>query len=162
MTAEDGFLQTSLQVKAILLRGKHLFVARKEEALSLIPEGKSVTVELSARQKEVVTKSDLAMYVGVDALGPMFSGWLDELERELMTWSDATAHNPQSKQVIDALRQTRRVVGGLSLDHGGKITLLASFNRGSEAAMKFLTALPAGPGASDLAGLPAAVPWVAY
>src|SRR5262249_51196606 len=58
--------------------------------------------------------------------------------------------------------QTRRVVGGLSLDHGGEITLLASFNRGSEAAMKFLTALPAGPGASDLAGLPAAVPWVAY
>ena len=52
-------------------------------------------------------------------------------------------------------------MGGLSLDDGGKITLIASFNKG-EATTKLLATLPAGPGASDLVGLPAVAPRIAY
>jgi hypothetical protein len=144
--------------RAVLLKGKHLFVARKAKALSMIMEGQSVTAELGSEQKAALTKSDIALHLGVDALGPIFSNGLDQLEQNMKTGDDAD--NSQAKQFIDALRQIRFIVGGLTLDDGGKINVIASFNKGkgAEAATKFLTALRAGPGTADLVALPAANP----
>ncbi len=145
--------------KAILLRGKHLFLAWNEEVLSLVPESRPVTGELNGQQKAVMM-ADLVLYVGSDSLGPLFGGWLDGIEKQLWLAGDRADHS-LSDQVIAALRQTRFIVGGLSLDDG-KFTFVARFNKGNDEATKLLSALPAGPGASDLVGLPAATPWITY
>ncbi len=148
--------------KVIQLKGKHLYMAYRKDALSLLAKSKPLTGALGAQQKAAITKSDLAIHLGAEALGVIFSKQLDELEKNLRR-KDAL-DDSQSKALIDALRQTRFVVAGLSLEGGGKINAVATFREGKdgEAAKKFLAALRAGPGASDLAGLPTAAPWLVF
>lgn len=148
--------------KVVLLKDKHLYVGFSADGLSLVPKGKALPSVVGPRERGALTKSDLALHFGADALGTIFRKQLDDLENTLKRKDDRD--DSQSKALVDALRQLRFVVGGLSLDDGGKINVVASFNKGKDgaAATKFLTALRAGPGASDLIGLPAGRPWLAY
>src|SRR5262245_42314910 len=152
-----------VEKRYILLKDKHLYVAGDEKALSLVPASKPVIGELSAEQQTAMTKADPALYIGAEELGELYrSIALNILETNLKRGDEADDF--QSKQLIDALRQSRFLVGKLSLDDGGKITLIATFKKGQAgaAATKFLSSLRAGPDASDLIGLPAPAPWVAY
>jgi hypothetical protein len=143
--------------KVIMLKGKHLYLALGKKPISLVPSVKPLTGSLSAAQKEALAKSDLALHFGAEALGAMYGKVLDEAEKQLRRKDEKD--DSQSKGLIDALRQLRFVVGGLSLDER-KINIIATFKTGKDgaAAKKFLTRLRAGPGSSDLIGLPAGRP----
>src|SRR5262249_17307044 len=101
--------------------------------------------------------SDLAMHFGAEALGAMYGKALDEAEERLKRKDEKD--DSQSKLLIAALRELRFMVGGLNLDER-KINVIATFKTGKEGAAgkKFLTKLRAGPGTSDLVGLPAGQP----
>src|SRR5262249_50325770 len=62
------------------------------------------------------------------------------------------------------LGKVRFVVGGLKMGKESSIDVVASFPKGKDGAeaVQFLSALRGGPGASDLVGLPAVDPLVAY
>jgi hypothetical protein len=143
--------------KVIMLKGKHLYLAMGKKPLSLVPSVKPLTGVLNAAQKEALAKSDLAMHLGAEALGAMFGKALDEAEKHLRRKDEKD--DTQSKALIDALRELRFVVGGLDLD-SRKINIIATFKTGKDgaAAKKFLTKLRAGPGTSDIIGLPAGKP----
>lgn len=146
----------------ILLHGKHLYIGtRKEEVLALVPKSKPVTGLLTPAQKAALAKTDLAMHLGAEALGEMYGKALDQAEKDLRRKD--RGDDAQSKLLIDALRELRFVVGGLDLD-GRKINIIANFKqgKGGAASKKFLTALRAGPGNSDIVGLPEGRPLAVF
>jgi hypothetical protein len=150
-------------VKYVLRKGKYLIVGARQEPLDWYAEGKPVTGELSPAQRDALSRSDLAMVLGIEPLSEIAKSTIDDLEKSMIRQGD-TAGNEVSRQFINALREVRFVVGGLHLGEGGSIDLVASFPKGDsgKTAKAFLEALRAGPGYSDLNALPDRDPLFAY
>jgi hypothetical protein len=145
-----------------VLKGKFLYIGLREDVITAATKAKALPSVLSGAQKAAMTKSDLALHLGANALGKMYGEWLNEVEKNLKRKDEKD--DTESKQLIDALRGLRFVVGGVTFDEGGKINVIATFKAGKDgaAAKKFLTKLRAGPGASDLIGLPVGNPLVLF
>jgi hypothetical protein len=153
----DGF------AKYLLVKGKHLIVGARQEALEWYDAGKPVTGDLSPAQRAALAKSDIALHLGIEPLSDLGKSTIDNLEEAMIRQGD-TEGNAVSRQFIAALRQVRFVAGGLHLGDDSSIDLVASFPKGDagKAAKTFLEALRAGPGYSDLVALPDHDPLFAY
>src|SRR5262249_54103768 len=114
----------------ILLKGKHLYVALGEAAFAHLADGKPVTSELSPDQSTTMIKADLAVHVSLDELLAVFPAALDELEKNMKRGDPAD--DSESKKFVEALRQVRFVVAGLSLDHGGRVNVITTFHKGKD------------------------------
>jgi hypothetical protein len=146
----------------LMRKGKYIYFSALRKSFTLVPGALPVTGALNAAQKEALTRSDVAILFNAQALWATAPYVLNTALKALKT-RDAR-DNPHSKALIDALQEMRFVVVGLSLDDGGKANIIATFRTGKDgaAAKKFLTALRAGPGSSDLIGLPARRPLFAF
>jgi hypothetical protein len=135
--------------------GKHLLIARNPKALLSVLQGRAAGKSLGDGQRRALAGADLLVYFSPP------SSWGDEWNEflkyltERLTADAGAGERTLVEQLVATLKTVRSVVGGLRVDGGVGLTLLAAFpEKGNEAARKFLTALQAGPGASDLAGLP--------
>ncbi len=145
------------------VRGKHLYLGFREKAVEYMLKSKPVSGALSPVQRQAMTRADIAVEFGAQAWGDEWKGFLDGLNRELRD-QDA-ADNQVFEQFIEAVGSVRFVVAGLRLEDGLGVNVIASFPKaeaGGAEAVKFLSALRGGPGASDLVGLPAVEPLIAY
>jgi hypothetical protein len=127
-----------------------------------VRNAKPVTAALSRTQRSSLAKADLAIHFGPEAWGAVWKTLVTDLEKQMIRKGDETG-NAVTKQFIEALGEIRFVVAGLTLGEGARLDVIASFTKGkNSAAKKFLKALRAGPGSSDLVGLPRPDPLLAY
>lgn len=159
-----GKLRTESSGRPLLVHNKHLFLGlQNEKAVTLVAEGKSVARELGRRQVRALAGADVVLHFGPEAWGEVYRGLLGDLKK-LLTLSEGKGDNEVVEQFVTALGKVRFAIGGLTLGKESSIDLVASFQKGKEAveALKFLSALRGGPGASDLIGLPVVEPLIAY
>ena len=149
---------------ALLVKSKHLLLGLGDrKAVRLIARGRPLAREMSRRQVEAFAGADVVLHFGPEAWGEVYRGLLADLRRAL-TLPESKADNKVVDQFVAALSKVRFVTGGLTLGRQSSIDLVASFGKGKDAeeALKFLASVRGGPGASDLVGLPAVDPLMAY
>jgi hypothetical protein len=149
---------------ALLYRNKNLLLGLGDrKAVQLIASGKPLSRELSRRQVKALSAADVVLHFGPEAWGEIYRGLLADIRRAL-TLEQGKADNKVVDQFVAALGKVRFATGGLTLGKQSSIDLVASLGKGKDAdeALKFLSALRGGPGASDLVGLPAVEPLIAY
>src|SRR5207245_2165783 len=106
---------------------------------------------------------DALLHFGPEVWGEVYRDFLKELLK-VLALQEGDKDNEVTEQLVAALGQVRFVVGGLTIGTESSIDLVTSLKKGKDGAeaLKFLTALRGGPGASELNGLPDVEPMIAY
>jgi len=147
----------------VAVRGKHLYYSHREKAIKLVFDTKPLSGELTKPQRETMAKSDLFLLFGPRVWGELGNHMLKNLHQELRRGSDKDDHETVD-QFFGAIESVRFLLVSLNVEEGLGVNLIAAFPPGKNGdnATKFLSALRAGAGASDLNGLPMVEPWMAY
>jgi WD40 repeat protein len=156
----SGFFFGDFYVAA---QGKHLLLGLAEKPLQLVADRRPLTKALSRAHAKVLQEADVAVHFGTEGWGPVYHSLLRDL-RKVLQLEDSKTDNKVIEQFVEALGKASFVGGGLTLGKESRLDVVASFPKGQAAAeaRKFVSTLRAGPGVSDLDGLPAVDPLVAY
>lgn len=148
----------------VRVEGKHLLLSFTPKAVDVYAARKPVTKELSAAQTKALTGADAMLHFGGQTWGKAYDGMLDEFKKMLLLPTGDKSDTEVAESLVAALREVRFAVVALTLDETSSIDFVASFGQGASgaAALKFLRALRAGPGSSELLGLPNVAPLVAF
>jgi hypothetical protein len=139
--------------KFFYARGKHVFFGNNEKAVASVAKGKSVGASLSAARRRQFAGCDVLVHFGTEVWGEEWRSFLQQAEDRLKDPEDAA--DKVAQELLDSLRTLRFALGGVRIDGGLGINLLAVFPKGEKSpARKFLSDLAGGPGAAGLAGLP--------
>jgi hypothetical protein len=133
-------------------RGKHLFFGDNEKAVASVAKGKSAGAALSAAQRRQFAGCDILVHFGTEFWGEEWARFLDQTAGKLKDPEDAA--DRVARELLDSLRTLRFALGGIRLDGGLGVNLLAVFPEAKGPARKFLGDLAGGPGAAGLDGLP--------
>jgi hypothetical protein len=155
-SVEGNFLGTWY----LRLKGKHLLLGFREEAVSAVADSKPLRGVWSPAQETMLAKADIALHIGRVGWGRVWRSFLDQVKEGLTLQEEAD--NAVVKQFVQALSEVRFAVAGLRLEDGIRLDLIVSFPKGGAEATEFLTVLRGGPGASELLGLPRVDPLIAY
>jgi hypothetical protein len=134
-------------------RGKHVFFGNNEKAVASVAKGKSAGAALSAAQRRRFAGCDILVHFGTEVWGEEWKRFLDQTAGRLKDTEDAAGK--VAEELLDSLRTLRFALGGVRIDGGLGVSLLAVFPKDKKSpARKFLSDLTGGPGAASLAGLP--------
>jgi hypothetical protein len=160
---ESGKLLGESPKPYLLAHGKHLLFGFKEKSVRLVAARRPLSKALSPAQARALAKADVALHFGPEGWGKVYRSLLDDL-RKMIQLGEGKVDNEVIGQFVEALGKVKFVVGGLTLGKQSSIDIVASFQKGKDGAeaLKFISALRGGPGASDLIALPAVDPLVAY
>jgi hypothetical protein len=134
-------------------RGKHVFYGNNEKAVASVAKGKSAGAALSAAQRRQFAGSDVLVHFGTEVWGEEWRSFLHQTAGRLKDKEDVA--DKVAEELLDSLRTLRFALGGVRIDGGLGVSLLAVFPKGEKSpARKFLSSLAGGPGVAGLDGLP--------
>jgi hypothetical protein len=134
-------------------RGKHLFFGDNEKAVASVARGKPVGAALSAAQRRQFAGCDILIHFGTEVWGDEWKRFLDQTAGRLKDTQDGA--DKVAEELLDSLRTLRFALGGVRIDGGLGINLLAVFPKGEKGpARKFLSDLAGRPGVAGLDALP--------
>lgn len=149
----------------VTAKGKHVYVCQTEKALKAVVDGKPLGGALAPVQRDALAKADFSILFGPKAGGTLWSLLLNSFKDKLIPRDAKGQEKETVDTVFDALGEVRFFVLALRFDDGLAADMIASFpgaNDGGAKSAKFLDALRAGPGTSELNGLPRVTPIIAY
>jgi hypothetical protein len=139
---------------SVYLHENYLFLGNQEKAILSVARGKALRNALRADQQRMPQAADILVQAMPGALGNEWSDFLRDLNKEFQKFPEANERQT-AEQLVNCLKEVRYLLAGVRLEHGLGLSLTTIFPAANQgAARQFLTALMAGPGASDLVGLP--------
>ncbi len=155
----ESFIFNKLDYK-MLLTEKFAYASVSENAIKVLraSKAKPLSAALSRRQARAVKESDGVLHIAFQEMAGLWKVLIAELEKKL--------EGAEDEKVVSrlgaALLEVRSVTLAMKVEDGLKFDLVTSFTKTDGDAAKFLAVVRGGPGTSDLNGLPAANPLLAY
>src|SRR5438445_4810986 len=133
-------------------RNKNMILANHERTVERIVKSKTLGEEMSGKQRETFGKADILLHLSPKGIGRDWESILDEAAKEFLK-SDDAADEKVLRDLRGAMGSLRYISGGVRLDDGLGLNLLAMFPKDGPA-KEFLASLRTGTKASSLHGLP--------
>ncbi len=155
----ENFIFNKLDFK-MLLTEKFAYASLSENAIKVLRESKAkpLSAALTSRQARAAKDADGVLHIAIQEMPRLWKEMVGELEKKLKGAEDEKVVSRLAAALIEA----RSVTLAMKVEDGLKFDLVTSFTKTDGDAAKFLAVVRGGPGTSDLNGLPAANPLLAY
>ncbi len=136
------------------VRGNHLLLGSKKEAVLDVAHAKPLSSRLSKPQRRM-SDADIVLHVNIEALGDDLSSEVRQIRRDLTAVCKTDEERAAVVPLLDAVEDFGTATLAVHIDDGVRLGVIATLKKDARPSSRHaLAKLRGGDGSSDLSGLP--------